>query len=153
MFDIENLLDALNNYFKNNLNAEITAINTIKSSSLPLINQDAFIQSMEESNKSFDKFVLTQLTGVSTIMAGPVAAKSYELEIVMFIEDSYGVGTNWREVTRYWQAMERCASSAWDKVSRGMQADITGLAPIAIDVNQGSNSTKVFGVQINFTIS
>lgn len=156
MLDIETILLRLNNFLKTNLPAEITAVNTLKNDDIVLrqLDEDAFlVGNLEIKNKSFNPFVLTQLVSVASSIAGPVVAKTYEIEVVMFLQDRYTKGSNWQEILRYWSALERVACKSWDKLYVGGQADVQSLAPISLEVNQGANPMKVFGVTISFTIT
>lgn len=155
MFDVEKLLDDLETFFKANLNNKITAINTEKGDSLlQAINQNAFLLgNLEDENKSYTPFVVIQIADVTSTVAGPVVAETYEIEVLMFLQDDYNSTNNWRQVLRYWRALKETSSAAWDKVARGMQADISSLAPVSFRDSQTSNPMRVFGVQISFTIT
>jgi hypothetical protein len=156
MFDLENLMDSLDAYFKANLNTKITAINAEKNDSiiLPLLDTNAFILGdLENTNKNFNHFILIQMTNSNTIVVGNQVAQEYTIEILMFMSDNYQEKQSWRKVYRYWRALLETAQGAWDKTRIGSKADITTLNPISVDVNQSSNSMKLFGIELNFTIA
>ena len=155
MYDIEKLLDALETYFKARLNAKITQINAEKGN-FPLdpVNQDAFLLgNLEAENKSYTPFVVIQIADVATTVAGSIISENYQIEVLMFLHDDYNSTNNWRQVLRYWRALKEVSASAWDQVAKGMQADITSLAPVSYRETQTSNPMRVFGVQISFTIT
>jgi hypothetical protein len=155
MFDIEILLDKLEAYFKANLNAKITQINTQKGDTmLEQVSQSAFLLgNLETENKSYSPFVVIQIADVTSEFRGNVIAENYQIEVLMFLQDDYNKTNNWREVLRYWRALKEVSLAAWDQVAQGMQADVSSLAPVSFRENQSSNPMKVFGVQISFTIT
>jgi hypothetical protein len=156
MFDLEKLLVDLDAYFKANLNARITAINTEKNDTITLeqINAGAFILwSNETVNKSYDRFILIQPLDVVSNVNGPYVSEQYSIEVLMFLQENYNRIDSWKEVLRYWRAIKEVALKSWDKVAVGIQGDVTSLAPIAFSDNQSSTPLKVFGVRIDFTIA
>jgi hypothetical protein len=155
MYDVEKLLDAIEAYFKANLNNKITQINTEKGDTLlDPVNQSAFLLgNLESENKSYSPFVLIQIADVTSSFAGNVVAENYQIEVLMFLQDDYNSTNNWRQVLRYWRALKEVSSDAWDRVAKGMQADISSLAPVSFKETQTSNPMRVFGVQISFTIT
>ena len=155
MYDVEKLLDAIEAYFKANLNNKINQINTEKGDTLlDPVNQSAFLLgNLESENKSYSPFVLIQIADVTSSFAGNAVAENYQIEVLMFLQDDYNSTNNWRQVLRYWRALKEVSSSAWDKVAKGMQADISSLAPVSFKETQTSNPMRVFGVQISFTIT
>jgi len=156
IFDFEKILVDLNAFFVANLNGRINAINSEKNDGFTIapINENAFILwSLDTVNKSYNPFVLIQLSNVTSTFNGPYVSEQYDIEVLMFLHDDYNRIDNWKEVLRYWRAVKETASLAWDEVTKGMQADITSLAPIEFRENQESKPLKVFGVQISFTIT
>lgn len=154
IFDFEKILVDLDAFFKANLNNRIAAINTEKNDNLATVDSGAFVLwSLDTVNKSYNPFILIQLANVTSNFNGPYVSEQYEIEVLMFLQDDYNRIDNWKQVLRYWRAVKETASLAWDKVARGMQADITSLAPIEFRENQESKPLKVFGVQISFTIT
>jgi hypothetical protein len=155
MYDVEKLLDAIEAYFKANLNNKITQINTEKGDTLlDPVNQSAFLLgNLESENKSYSPFVLIQIADVTSSFAGNAVAENYQIEVLMFLQDDYNSTNNWRQVLRYWRALKEVSSDAWDRVAKGMQADISSLAPVSFKETQTSNPMRVFGVQISFTIT
>jgi hypothetical protein len=155
-FDLEKLLVDLDAYFKANLNTKIAAINSEKNDSIALepINAGAFILwSNETINKSYDRFILIQPLDVVSNINGPYVSEQYSIEVLMFLQENYNRIDSWKEVLRYWRAIKEVGLQSWDKVAKGMQADVTSLAPISFSDNQSSTPLKVFGVRIDFTIA
>lgn len=154
--DVERVLVGLDAFFKANLNSRINAINAEKADGVLLqsLDQNAFVLwSQDTSSKSFNPYILIQLGNVSSQFNGPYVSEQYDIEVLMFLQDDYNRIDSWKDVLRYWRAVKETAALAWDSVARGMQADISSLAPIEFRENQTSNPLKVFGVQISFTIT
>lgn len=154
-FDIEKLIVDLDTFFKANLNSRITAINAEKNDSIVLASIDsaAFIVGDQDTkNKSYNPYVLIELENVTSEFRGRAIAENYEIVILMFLQDDYNIIDNWKLTLRYWRAIKETALAAWDKVARGMQADVSSLTPVDIQVNNSSNPMKVFGARISFTI-
>ena len=153
--DLELIIDRLTEFFRDNFNTEITAINTAKNDTLlTAIDPLAFILGdMENTNKNFKQFILIQPTGVTATFAGSAVAQEFRIEILMFMMDNYEIKQSWRKIYRYQKAMLRTAQLAWLKLRLTSQPDIIALDPISYQENQKSVPMKIFGLELTFTIS
>ena len=153
MRDIEEIVFAIETFFKANLNNKLTEIDGEKSDFvLKSIDTEAYLfGDLNDSIANFDPFFFHYVDDIVSIVTGPNIAKvvTHEMTII-FADGSEDKGTISRRVLRYLRALEEVASAAYFEIFSGTRVEISTLAPLTIQFNNSSVYHKVVGIQIEF---
>lgn len=153
-FDIETLLDKLEEKLKVKLNEKILSINTEKGDTLlQSIPTTAWIfGSLDDRAKNFKDFVFYYVDTIDTKVAGSRVAEEYTIEIDLFLFDRQDEKIQ-KRILRAHRALKESVIETWEKVGIGIdRVEVESLVPIDVKLNNSSFYHKILGVSLKFGI-
>lgn len=153
-FDIETLLDKLEEKLKVNLNQKITAINTEKGDSLlqTIPNTAWIFGSLDDRAKNFKDFVFYYVDTIDTKVAGSRVSEEYTIEVDYFLFDRQDEKIQ-KRILRSHRALKESIIETWEKVGIGIdRVEVESLVPIDVKLNNSSFYHKILGVSLKFSI-
>ncbi len=157
IFDTEDLLKASAQVMKDNLNAEITIIDTEKADyTLDPINDNAwYFQNLDEECFSYANFVVWGMydSPDQTDTTFNNAMKSTKIFFeVCTVDDGAAINQNvFYKMLRYTRALETVIDKNYDKIRSGLKVQVTSLTPTSFDLN--GRKFRSAGVLITAAIS
>ena len=155
-FDIECFLDNLLIFLKDNLNNQITAIDTEKGDSLgtELINDGAYIfQSLDQFPVNFDPILFYGIRQIKSNGIPGATGKTYliEVSVIKTIDESTTIG---KKLLRYQRALEEIFEKNYFKIGNVRpKIEISSLEPVSFKVQNSGEQFRAIGIEIEYSIS
>lgn len=156
IYDIENFLDELETFLKDNLNTKIQSVNTEKNDSLTLSTIDSsayFFQTMNDTVSNFDPFVYYGLQEIESIGMGPATMKKFIVVVAIILEDSAEDIKIGKRLLRYSKALSELVEAHYaDITSHSLKVKIQNLTPISFKLIDTSENFRAVGIELDVNI-
>ncbi len=158
-YDAETLLNDLFTIFKDNLNAQITKIQAEKdfllgadNFDMPLIGDDAWLDSLDDRVANFDPFVYFNYSD-QTIIEQPSAGASDYTIFFTVVKQEQDQLQSYKRMLRYTRALSQVSEKKFDKLTKASVITISELTPTNISLNENSDDMhKLAGIAIQVAI-
>lgn len=160
-FDLECLIDNIEQFLKDNLNDAIQAIDNEKNDGLAiddqivteLVDPDAYIfQSLDNLPVNFDPilfFGISSLPGKS-VPGASAKIPTIEISVIKADDESKTIG---KKLLRYGRALEEIFEKNYFKINNVRpKIEISSLQPISFKMQNSSNQFKAIGIEIETSI-
>lgn len=157
MYDKESLLFDVVNIFKNNLDTEISAINTEKNDNLTLstIPSDAyFIQEAGETSLNFNPYMFFYMSIPETVSIESSSMDTVNIASLVVFQDEANANFEMiRKLLRYQRAMKNTIEENFFITAGASKIKVSGLEPVVLEDQDSSRIIKVCGIEMQTQIN
>ena len=151
-FDLEDTLLRIEAVLKENLNTQITAINTEKADGISLkqISSDAyFLQSMNERMANYDPYVVCAIEDIQSSGLGHASSLEIRILAAICVSDQGEDLNISRRMLRYSRALREAFEAGWSDIGGISQRMIlTSQIPIQFQLLDSGQYFRAVGVDI-----
>lgn len=157
VYDIESLLQDIEDILKADLNTAIGDINGEEADGIDLKTIDSnayFLQELSSKTANFNPFLLYGCSEMETIQNGPEAAARIMIEIIIIFEDTNGNEANIPKLAfRYNRALRDVMRNNWQQKTDAGKLYMEDLLPIPYTKLNSSNKSRATGIKITTSIA
>ena len=154
-FDLECLVDNIEQFLKDNLNTKIQEIDVEKNNGITceLVDPEAYIfQSLDNLPVNFDPILFYGISDLgSDSVPGAVAKKpKIEISVIKVDDESKEIG---KKLLRYGRALEEIFEKNYFKINNVRpKIEVTSLQPVSFKAQNSSHRFKAIGIEIETSI-
>lgn len=155
VYDLEDLLDDLEEIFVDNLNDKILAISTEKGDgiTIPPIDPSGYVQqSLNDRALNLNNFLLYGVTNISTSGVNGMTSNLYSLSIIVGLADDGNDKTVLSKMYRYQRALREVIEEHANDLPPGKMTVSSGI-PDDFKALNTNNTFRVIGIFIEIAIS
>jgi len=158
-YDLERLLDDLLAIVKTNLNTKINEIQAEKTTLLgqgnfavPLIDDNAWFDSLDERTVNFDPYVYYGVNDNRVIEQAGAEASEVQIFFTVVLHYDGSDTAMFRKMLRYIRALQEIVSENFDAIQCASNLTVSTMTPVDLKDLDGDTFHKIGGVVINTSI-
>jgi len=134
MIDVENIVDKVKEIYENNMNAELTVIDTEKADgiTIPSIPANGYYISLYDQLPNKDPFMVFDVDISSTDSVNCETGKNIEVTVMVIKEDVNNDDRMWRIMMRYQRALLEIAEANFDIGKLLNRSEVTSVPIVGL---------------------
>lgn len=157
IYDKEDLLFDVVSKFTNNLNTEITAINTEKADSITLDTLETnafFVQSAGEERFNYSPYIFFYMATPETESIDSSSMDLMSIRVLVLFEDEAIADYNLiRKLLRYQRALKQTAENNFEISAGSNRMMVSSLDPVVIEDQDSNVFVKAVGIELQSYIN
>lgn len=152
MYDLEDLLDDVEQVLKDNFNTKLGQIDTEKNDSIVLApvssDEGYFLQTLDGRIANANPIIYYSVADIESVGKGPATGNIYQIEVVLMLRDAIDESNIGKRMFRYSRALKEVFEEQWATIGNGIRLKILSLVPIAFTELNTSQPYRAVGVRL-----